>query len=57
MQWRTGLRDAAGVRISLPNTSQVGVSLKVKSSEHWWVGLLAMMVPLGTLLLEGLGLQ
>lgn len=57
MQWRTGLRNVSGVRISVPNPTQVGLSLKVKTTEHWWVGLLAMTIPLASLLLESLGLQ
>ena len=34
---------------------QLGVQLKLKSEERWWMGLVAMALPLGTGLLQAMG--
>lgn len=56
LQYRSGRTEAIGGRLTLGNKSRAGVSLKYKSKHHWWVGGLAMLMPLCTLLLQSIGL-
>jgi len=55
LQYKLGKSSMAGGRLQLSNKGKAGLSLKVKSGSHWWVGLLAMLWPLGTLVLEAVG--
>jgi hypothetical protein len=56
LQYRTSKSEMVGGRLTLGSKSRAGLSVKIKSQERWWAGLIAMALPLGTLLLQSLGL-
>ncbi|KAG1663291.1 hypothetical protein FOA52_006332 [Chlamydomonas sp. UWO 241] len=57
MQYRTSKSEMVGGRLTLSSKSRAGLSVKIKSQDKWWAGLVAMALPLGTLLLQSLGLM
>jgi len=58
LQVRGQRRDLCGGRLQLTNKGRAVVSLKAHSGPWWWTGLIAMAVPITTLLLEFIeGLQ
>ena len=54
IQHQSSRSEMAGGRLQL-SQGKAAVSLKLKSQRHWWMGLVAMVVPLWTLLLQTLG--
>ncbi|KAG2450728.1 hypothetical protein HYH02_004566 [Chlamydomonas schloesseri] len=52
VQYRLGAREMLGLRTTFGNRGRAGVSLRAKTVSGWWVGLCAMAVPLGKLLLD-----
>ncbi|PNW70141.1 hypothetical protein CHLRE_17g707500v5 [Chlamydomonas reinhardtii] len=52
VQYRLGAREMLGLRTTFGNRGRAGLSLRAKTVSGWWLGLVAMAVPLGKLLLD-----
>lgn len=55
MQHQPSRSEMAGGRLQL-SQGKAALSIKLKSQRHWWSGLVAMVLPLGTLILQTVGL-
>ena len=55
MQYQPSRSEMAGGRLQLAGKGKAGLSVKLKSTQHWWIGLVTMVLPLGTLLLQTVG--
>ncbi|GAX74879.1 hypothetical protein CEUSTIGMA_g2325.t1 [Chlamydomonas eustigma] len=55
VQQQSSKAESLAGRVQLAGKGKAAVNLKVKSTEHWWAGLAAMVLPLGTLLLHSVG--
>ena len=55
MQYQPSRSEMVGGRLQLAGKGKASLSVKIKSQQHWWAGLVAMALPLGTLLLQTIG--
>lgn len=55
MQIQPSRSEMIGGRMQLAGKGNATLSVKAKSTKHWWMGLVAMVLPLGTLLLQTVG--
>ena len=55
MQVQPSRAEMVGGRVQLAGKGKASLSFKAKSTRHWWAGAVAMVLPLGTLLLQTMG--